>query len=165
VRRFDEPYRFDGYDLVVMGPGPGDPRDADDPKIAHLRSSVGTLLRERRPFLAICLSHQVLSVLLGLDIVRRSAPNQGVQREIDLFGRRERVGFYNTFAARADDDEIDRPGMGPVRVSRDAETGEIHALHGPGFASVQFHPESVLTEDGPRIVGGLLAEVLGVSVG
>ncbi|MFF5759858.1 anthranilate synthase family protein [Streptomyces longwoodensis] len=165
VRRFDEPYDVDGYDLVVMGPGPGDPRDADDPKIAHLRSAVGTLLRERRPFLAICLSHQVLSALLGLEIVRRPVPNQGVQREIDLFGRRERVGFYNTFAARGDGDEIDRPGTGRVQVSRDAETGEIHALRGPGFASLQFHPESVLTEDGPRIVGGLLTEALGVTVG
>ncbi|CAM5328508.1 anthranilate synthase OS=Streptomyces fumanus OX=67302 GN=phzE1 PE=4 SV=1 [Streptomyces fumanus] len=165
VRRFDEPYRFDGYDLVVMGPGPGDPRDADDPKIAHLRSAVGTLLRERRPFLAICLSHQVLSTLLGLEIVRRPVPNQGVQQEIDLFGRRERVGFYNTFAARGDDDKFDRPGVGVVQASRDAATGEIHALRGQGFASLQFHPESVLTEDGPRIVGGLLTEVLGAAVG
>ncbi|MFH8534725.1 anthranilate synthase family protein [Streptomyces tendae] len=164
VRRFDEPYRFDGYDLVVMGPGPGDPRDTDDPKITQVRSALDSLLRERRPFLAICLSHQVLSTLLSLDIVHRDVPNQGVQREIDLFGRRERVGFYNTFAARSDDEEVDHPGLGTVRFSRDGETGEVHALRGQGFASLQFHPESVLTEDGLRIVGGLLTEALGVHV-
>src|SRR5262249_14878610 len=35
VRRFDEKYAWDGHDLIVMGPGPGDPRDTDDPRIAH----------------------------------------------------------------------------------------------------------------------------------
>lgn len=160
VRRFDEPYTLDGYDLVVMGPGPGDPRETSHPKIAHLRSTIGTLLDERRPFLAVCLSHQVLSTRLGLALVRREFPNQGVQREIDLFGTRERVGFYNTFAARAMEDRVDCGGVGTVEVSRDPETGEVHALRGPHFASLQFHAESVLTEDGVRLVGALMAEVL-----
>ncbi|MEV0037475.1 anthranilate synthase family protein, partial [Streptomyces sp. NPDC050804] len=160
VRRFDEPYTLDGYDLVVMGPGPGDPRETSHPKIAHLRSTIGTLLDERRPFLAVCLSHQVLSTRLGLALVRREFPNQGVQREIDLFGTRERVGFYNTFAARAMEDRVDCGGVGTVEVSRDPETGEVHALRGPHFASLQFHAESVLTEDGVRLVGALMTEVL-----
>ncbi|MBT2441199.1 chorismate-binding protein [Streptomyces sp. ISL-36] len=156
VRRFDEEYAFDGYDLVIMGPGPGDPREAGHPKIAHLREAVSTLLRERRPFLAVCLSHQVLSLRLGLDLARRDVPNQGVQKEIDLFGSRERVGFYNTFAARSDTDRLHRPDIGTVEVSRDRETGEVHALRGPYFASMQFHAESVLTQSGPRIVASLL---------
>ncbi|MGW5674919.1 anthranilate synthase family protein [Streptomyces sp. NPDC003860] len=160
VRRFDEPYDFDQYDLVVMGPGPGDPRLAQTPKIAHLRSAIATLLAERRPFLAVCLSHQVLSVLLGLELVRRPVPNQGVQREIDLFGSRERVGFYNTFAARSTRNAFTVPDLGVVRTSRERTTGEVHALRGPGFASVQFHAESVLTRDGVRIVGDALAEAL-----
>ncbi|MGW5509011.1 anthranilate synthase family protein [Streptomyces albogriseolus] len=160
VRRFDEPYSTDGYDLVVMGPGPGDPRDIEHPKIAHLRATVRTLLDERRPFLAVCLSHQTLCTLLGFPLVRRAVPNQGVQREIDLFGARERVGFYNTFAARAEEDKAECEGVGVVEVSRDPDTGEVHALRGPHFASMQFHPESVLTQDGVRIVGDLLREVL-----
>ncbi|MDQ1014622.1 anthranilate synthase family protein [Streptomyces afghaniensis] len=160
VRRFDEPYSLDGYDLVVMGPGPGDPRDVEHPKIAHLRAAVRTLLDERRPFLAVCLSHQTLCTLLGFPLVRRVVPNQGVQREIDLFGVRERVGFYNTFAARAEDDKAECAGVGVVEVSRDPDTGEVHALRGPHFASMQFHAESVLTQDGVRIVGDLIKEVL-----
>ncbi|KJY41587.1 anthranilate synthase [Streptomyces sp. NRRL B-1568] len=160
VRRFDEPYDFDGHDLIVMGPGPGDPREGDHPKIAHLRGAIRTLLAERRPFLAVCLSHQVLSLQLGFDLVRRDVPNQGVQREIDLFGARERVGFYNTFAAHSHDDKAECEGVGVVEVSRDARTGEVHALRGPHFASVQFHAESVLTQDGPRIVGTTLASLL-----
>jgi 2-amino-4-deoxychorismate synthase len=157
VRRFDEPYDFDDHDLVVMGPGPGDPRDVDHPKIAHLRAAIDELLARRQPFLAVCLSHQVLSTLLGFDLARRDVPNQGTQKEIDLFGERERVGFYNTFAARSSADVVDCGGLGLVEVSRDRETGEVHALRGANFASMQFHAESVLTQDGVRIVGGLLA--------
>ncbi|MEV0533896.1 anthranilate synthase family protein [Kitasatospora sp. NPDC050463] len=160
VRRFNEPHPPDGYDLVVMGPGPGDPRETGHPKIARLRSTIDVLLQERRPFFAVCLSHQVLGLRLGLPLVRREAPNQGVQREIDLFGARERVGFYNTFAARSVEAKVECEGVGLVEVSRDTETGEVHALRGPHFASLQFHAESILTEDGVRLVGGLLTEVL-----
>nr|UUJ74618.1 Pzm6 [Streptomyces sp.] len=157
VRRFDEPYALEGHDLVVLGPGPGDPRDAAHPKIGHLRGTVRRLLDERRqPFLAVCLSHQVLAAELGFALVRRPVPNQGTRREIDLFGRIEQVGFYNTFAARGGEDKRDCGGVGAVEVSRDPDTGEVHALRGPHFASVQFHPESVLTRDGVRIVGALL---------
>ncbi|ELP67814.1 phenazine-specific anthranilate synthase component I [Streptomyces turgidiscabies] len=166
VRRFDERYSFDGHDLVIMGPGPGDPRAVTHPKIAHLRSAIRQLLDEQKPFLAVCLSHQVLSTLLGLELARRPVPNQGVQREIDLFGARERVGFYNTFAARCQEDKFEAPGLGAgvgigvVEVSRDHDTGEVHALRGPGFASMQFHAESVLTQDGVRIVSDALTGVL-----
>ncbi|MER7371642.1 anthranilate synthase family protein [Streptomyces lanatus] len=162
VRRFDDLYGFDGHDLVVMGPGPGDPRETGHPKIAHLRSAIDTLLTERRPFLAVCLSHQVLSMRLGLPLTRREVPNQGVQQEIAFFGARERVGFYNTFAARSAEDKVEVEGVGLVEVSRDAETGEVHALRGPHFASMQFHAESVLTEDGVRLFGALMTDVLGV---
>lgn len=160
ISRFDRPYAFEGYDLVVMGPGPGDPQRADHPKIAHLRAAVAELLDRRLPFVAVCLSHQVLAARLGLPLRRRDVPNQGVQREIDLFGARERVGFYNTFAATSPRDTVEVPGVGTVEASRDRRTGEVHALRGPHFASMQFHAESVLTQDGPRITGGLIAGVL-----
>lgn len=157
VRRFDEEYAFEGHDLVVMGPGPGDPQETGHPKMRHLHTAVDTLLRARRPFLAVCLSHQVLGLRLGLPLRRREVPNQGVQKEIDLFGAAERVGFYNTFALVGESDEFTAEGPGPVRVSRDSASAEVHALRGPWFASMQFHPESVLTRDGPRIVGTALA--------
>jgi len=161
VRRFDAEYSFDdGYDLVVLGPGPGDPRETGHPKIAHLRAATGQLLERGIPFLSVCLSHQVLSSLLGLELRRKERPNQGVQKKIDLFGSAELVGFYNTFAAQSGSDEF-VPGTPPgtVRVSRDPFTGEVHGLRGPGFASVQFHPESILTEDGVSILRSLLGSL------
>lgn len=160
VHRFDEPYSFDGYDLIVMGPGPGDPRESDHVKIAHLRSAIRSLLDQRRPFLAVCLSHQVLSILLGFDLMRLPSPHQGLQKKIDLFGSYERVGFYNTFAAWSGEDKVECPGVGLVEVSKDPQTGEVHALRGPGFASMQFHAESVLTEAGIRILSEFLSEVV-----
>ncbi|HEY8981857.1 MAG TPA: anthranilate synthase family protein [Streptomyces sp.] len=160
VRRFDEDHDFNAYDLVVMGPGPGDPRDSRHPKIAHLRTLVAQLLEEERPFLAVCLSHQVLSSLLGLRLVRRTVPSQGQQREISLFGRTERVGFYNTFAAHSHQSVFEHPCFGTVEVSQDPESGEVYALRGRHFASMQFHPESILTQNGPRIIGSLLSDVM-----
>ena len=160
VRRFDEPYALDGHDLVVLGPGPGDPAERDHPRIAHLHAAVDTLLARRLPFLAVCLSHQVLSLRLDLGLRRRKVPNQGVQKEIDLFGRPERVGFYNTFAAVCAEDKVEVDGVGVVELSRDPETGEVHALRGPHFASMQFHAESVLTRDGPRLIAAAASGVL-----
>jgi phenazine biosynthesis protein phzE len=156
VRRYDEPYDLADADIVVMGPGPGNPCDAENPKIARLDSALRKLLLERRPFLAVCLSHQVLCARLGLPLRRREVPNQGVQREIDLFDSRERVGFYNTFTALAGEDKLHYDG-GTVEISRDPQNTEVYALRGPHFASVQFHPESILTRNGVQILAGLLA--------
>jgi len=162
VRRFDEPYTPNGYDLVVMGPGPGDPREVAAPKIAHLRGTLRRLLDEQRPFLAVCLSHQILCDLLGIPLARRAVPNQGLQKEIDLFGSRVLVGFYNTFAGHSERDVITSAACRDlVEVSRDVSTGEVHALRSAGFQSMQFHAESVLTFDGVRIVRDMLVDLLG----
>ncbi|MFI1711986.1 anthranilate synthase family protein [Streptomyces litmocidini] len=151
VRRYDEEYAPEAYDLVVLGPGPGDPAEAGHPRMDGLRATARRLLAGRRPFLAVCLSHQIVGLELGLPLVRKEAPHQGVQKEIELFGRRERVGFYNTFAARATADRTVADGVGVVELCRDPATGEVHALRGPHFVTLQFHPESVLTRDGPGI--------------
>ncbi|MFF3764305.1 anthranilate synthase family protein [Streptomyces sp. NPDC001922] len=161
VRRFDEPYRTEGYDLVVMGPGPGDPRDRDHPRIARLRSTIRRLLACRTPFLAVCLSHQVLGLLLGFGLVRRERPNQGVQQDIDFFGRRVRLGFYNTFALTCDTDAVRCDGVpGTVAVSREQHTGQVHGLRGPAFRSLQFHAESVLSRDGMAVLGEAVTALL-----
>ncbi|MFF7795739.1 hypothetical protein [Streptomyces sp. NPDC007991] len=46
-----------------------------------------------------------------------------------------------------------------MEVSRDARTGEVHALRARNFASMQFHAESLLTRGGPRIVAARLTEL------
>jgi phenazine biosynthesis protein phzE len=161
VRRFDQRYRIDDHDLIVVGPGPGDPRDEQDPKMAALRDLTDELLGSGRVFLSVCLGHQVLSSALGLPLIRHKRPNQGLQRDIDLFGSRARVGFYNTFAAMSGTDEFECPGRAyRVQVSRDPSTGEVYALRGPHFRSIQFHPESVLSPDGITILRDLMVALL-----
>ncbi|NEA55073.1 phenazine-specific anthranilate synthase component I [Streptomyces sp. SID13666] len=159
VRRFDEEYSFGDHDLVVLGPGPGDPGDTAHPRIGHLHTAVRTLLAECLPFVAVCLSHQVLSLELGFEVCRLPAPNQGLQKEIDYLGSRERVGFYNAFAAHSDEDKRDVEGVGVVEISRDQATGEVYGLRGPHFMTMQFHAESVLTQNGPRILAASLTDL------
>jgi phenazine biosynthesis protein phzE len=152
--------QIDGYDAVVVGPGPGNPCATRDPKIAALRTLTRSLLAGPTPFLSVCLGHQVLAGLLGLPLRPRPEPAQGQQREIDFFGRTERVGFYNTFAAYAGADRWYSPLAGVVDVCRDRTTGEVYGLRAPGTRSVQFHPESLLTEHGESIVRDLIASIL-----
>ncbi|MGN9775899.1 chorismate-binding protein [Micromonospora sp. H33] len=159
LRPWDAPGAVDGYDLVVVGPGPGDPTDLAAPKMATMRGVLAGLLAAGRPTLAVCLGHQLLCGLLGLPLHRRDAPYQGLQREVPLFGARRRVGFYSTFTARADADRLDTP-YGPVEVARDATDGAVHALRGTGVAGVQFHPESVLSADGVDVLADLLGGLL-----
>ncbi|MFD7165698.1 anthranilate synthase family protein [Streptomyces violascens] len=161
VLRYDVPglhARVLGHEgPVILGPGPGDPSDAADPKMALLRPLAAELLRSHRHgLLGVCLGHELIAAELGLEIVRKREPHQGAQVRIDLFGREETVGFYNSFAARC---AGELPG---VEIARDPVTHEVHALRGPGYAGIQFHPESVLTLRGPEVVKDLLSGVAAV---
>ncbi|MFJ3583986.1 anthranilate synthase family protein [Streptomyces sp. NPDC090127] len=165
VVRYDEPglresaLAHDGP--VVLGPGPGDPSDAADPKMRFLRGLTADLVRDHRHgLLGVCLGHELIAAELGLEIVRKRTPFQGAQVRIDLFGQEQTVGFYNSFAARCDERTATELALHRIEVSRDEETGEVHALRGPGFAGVQFHPESVLTRQGAALTASLLAGVL-----
>ncbi|MER5614360.1 anthranilate synthase family protein [Streptomyces sp. NPDC002215] len=162
VHRYDEPGLRELVRAhtgpVVLGPGPGNPGDTADPKMRLMRGLAAELVRDHRyGLLGICLGHELIAAELGLDIVRKAVPYQGAQTRIELFGRPETVGFYNSFTARCDGPVADELAAHGVEVSVDAATGELHALRGPGFASVQFHPESVLTLRGAAIVAELLA--------
>ncbi|MFJ6949352.1 anthranilate synthase family protein, partial [Streptomyces wuyuanensis] len=163
VRRYDEPGVREAAlahaGPVVLGPGPGDPSDAADPRMRLLRSLTAELLRGHRGgLLGVCLGHELIAAELGLDIARKRTPFQGAQLRIGLFGAEETVGFYNSFTAVCDDGAAAELSLHGVEVER-APSGEVHALRGPGFAGIQFHPESVLTLRGPEIVRGLLSSV------
>ncbi|MFJ8797835.1 anthranilate synthase family protein [Streptomyces sp. NPDC102487] len=167
VRRYDEPGLREAVlthrGPVVLGPGPGDPRDLGDPKMRLLRALTAEVIREHRDgVLGVCLGHELIAAELGLDIVRKDVPYQGAQTVIDLFGRQETVGFYNSFTARCDEEALVELSAHGVEVSR-AANGEVHALRGPGFAGVQFHPESVLSLNGAAVVRELVGQLRGTS--
>jgi phenazine biosynthesis protein phzE len=156
-------------DLVVAGPGPGDPRNDDSARISRMQRVVADRRAAGRPLLAVCLSHQILADSLGIDLAPLEHPHQGLQKTVDLFGEPASIGFYNTFTARVAPGTTQR-GMTVgsdggtteivTQVAADAASGDVYALLGPGFASVQGHLESILSRDGMRTLERLVTHAL-----
>ncbi|MFY9916132.1 MAG: anthranilate synthase family protein [Nocardioidaceae bacterium] len=151
---------FDRADLVIVGPGPGDPRDGADAKIAAVSRAVDDLLGGQTPFLAVCLGHQVLCSALGFELAYKDIVFQGTQTRIDLLDRQENVGFYNTFVAKQPAEVADG-----LRVDADAKSGDVHLVAGAGFRGIQFHAESILTENGFDLIRELLVDLLSNKTG
>jgi phenazine biosynthesis protein phzE len=149
--------QVDSAELVVSGPGPGDPRDPASPRMRRMREVVARRRSSGGPLLAVCLSHQILADAVGIGLAPLDQPHQGVQKTVDVFGEPASIGFYNTFTARV------APGtqrVGDTEVAADAH-GDVYALRGPGFASVQGHLESILSRDGMATLERLVAQALG----
>lgn len=143
-------------DLLVLGPGPGDPNDESDPRIVSARELARWVIETRKiPTLAVCLSHQLICRELGLDVRRLPRPNQGSQRDISLFGNDVRVGFYNSFSAYAGG--MTTPDLD---VARNDATGEVYAVKADGIIGLQFHPESILSVDGAKVLRNSVMSLL-----
>jgi len=132
--------------ITILGPGPGNPNDDGSEKIQINMDIAKHLLESNKKSIFVCLGHQILCRQLGFTVLRKQVPLQGVQKKIDLFGKKEIVGFYNTFVAR----HPENPG--DLQISSDRETGEIHAIQAQNFNGFQFHPESILTKNGYTII-------------
>ncbi|MDX2377381.1 chorismate-binding protein [Microbacterium sp. LRZ72] len=148
---------IDAAELLVAGPGPGDPLAALNPRMSRMRQIVARRRASGLPLLAVCLSHQVLAAELGIPLVPLPHPHQGVQLDVDLFGERASIGFYNTFTGHVE------PGterIGGAEVAADPRSGDVYALRGPRYASVQGHLESILSRDGIRTLHRLVTHAL-----
>jgi phenazine biosynthesis protein phzE len=148
--------QLDAAELVVSGPGPGDPRDGSSPRMRRMHEVVGRRRAQGRPLLAVCLSHQILADSLGIDLAPLEAPHQGLQKTVAVFGQPASIGFYNTFTAKVEPGTV---RVGVAEVSADTE-GDVYALRGPGFASVQGHLESILSRDGMTTLERLVSQAL-----
>ncbi|QPE05350.1 chorismate-binding protein [Microbacterium schleiferi] len=147
----------DAAELLVSGPGPGDPLDVASARMARLRQIIARRRAASAPLLAVCLSHQILASELGIELAPLAQPHQGLQLTVDVFGQPASIGFYNTFTARS------TPGttIAGVEIAADPATGDVYALRGAGFASVQGHLESILSRDGMATLHQLIAWALG----
>ena len=65
------------FDLVLLGPGPGDPRDLASPRMRSVRDLAKLLIDHRMPTLGLCLGHEALAAVLGLELVRLPDPDAG----------------------------------------------------------------------------------------
>ena len=166
VRRYDEPGLREAAlahpGPVVLGPGPGDPRRRGGPEDAACcgRWRPNWCAEHRHGLLGVCLGHELIAAELGLEIVRKAGAvpgGAGADRPVRPAGDRRLLQHASPRGATTPTAE--ELAMHGVELSRDPVTGEVHALRGPGFAGVQFHPESVLTLDGAAIVAELMSAV------
>jgi len=140
---------------LVISPGPGRPETAGV-SIEALRRFAG-----RIPVLGVCLGHQALSIAFGGQVVRAAAPMHGKTSVVSHEGRDLFAGLGATFeAGRYHSLIIPRDGMPrefvvSAWVEGDETIMGIRHEKWPVFG-VQFHPESVLTPVGHRLLGNFL---------
>ncbi len=142
-------------DGIVVSPGPCTPKEAgiSVPVIERFKGTI--------PILGVCLGHQAIGAALGGDIVRAPRIMHGKTSPIHHDGRGVFEGLANPFdATRYHSLVIERASLPPgLEVSAWTAEGEIMGVRHRSLPleGVQFHPESILTLEGKRLLGNFLA--------
>ena len=139
---------------IVLSPGPCTPNEAG------ICMDVIRLADGKMPILGVCLGHQAIGQVYGGDVVRAPEPMHGKLSRIHHTGKSVFRGLNNDFnATRYHSLTIDPPSMPDVlEVTATSDDGVIqgvmhktHPVHG-----VQFHPESIASENGHALLGNFL---------
>jgi anthranilate synthase/aminodeoxychorismate synthase-like glutamine amidotransferase len=148
-------------DAVVISPGPCTPREAGV-SVPVIQRVAG-----RIPLLGVCLGHQAIGAAFGGDIVRAPRIMHGKTSPIHHDGRGVFAGLPDPFEATRYHSLVIDPGSLPAELERTAWTdeGEIMGVrHRTALVEgVQFHPESILTLVGKRLLGNFLAMLPGAA--
>ena len=144
---------------VVISPGPGRPEDA------KLSNAVIEHFAGRLPILGVCLGHQCIGHVYGADVVRAPAVVHGKTSLISHRGQGVLAGLDDPFqATRYHSLLVDRASLPDVlEVTAETSDGLIMGLRHRDLAveGVQFHPESILTDDGHTLLRNFLAQTAG----
>jgi len=144
-----------GYSAVVISPGPGDPDDAGV-SLEAIRSLAGKL-----PILGVCLGHQTIGQAFGGKIVRAPKPIHGKASAVRHDGKGLFVGVTNPVSVARYHSLVIEPASLPAELEVTARTddGVIMGVRHKQFTveGVQFHPESILTDDGKKMLINFLA--------
>jgi anthranilate synthase/aminodeoxychorismate synthase-like glutamine amidotransferase len=139
---------------LLISPGPGEPRDAGISE-ASIRALAGHV-----PILGVCLGHQALGEVYGGKVVRAARLMHGKTSPILHRGRGIFAGLDNPFeATRYHSLIVERESLPAVlEIAAWTPEGEIMALKHLQHETwgVQFHPESVLTKPGLRLIENFL---------
>jgi anthranilate synthase/aminodeoxychorismate synthase-like glutamine amidotransferase len=139
---------------LLVSPGPGRP-EAARLSVAALRHFAG-----RIPVLGVCLGHQALAVAFGAKVGRAGRLMHGKPSSVRHDGRGVFKGLPRRFSAiRYHSLLVDPASLGPsLTASAWTPEGELMGLrHASGAEGVQFHPESILTECGDRLLKNFLS--------
>lgn len=144
-----------GPDRIILSPGPGRPEDAG--VIIDVVKELGRDI----PILGVCLGHQAICAAFGADIIHAKRLMHGKQSRVRLdndcplfkgLPEETYVARYHSLAA----DDTTMPGV--LKVTARTDDGEImavmHADH--PIYGVQFHPESIMTQEGKRMLANFL---------
>jgi anthranilate synthase/aminodeoxychorismate synthase-like glutamine amidotransferase len=139
---------------LVISPGPGTPRDAGS-SMRMIEAFTG-----RIPIFGVCLGHQSLVEVFGGRVVRAARLMHGKVSPVTHDGKGLYAGMPPTFEAGRYHSLIAEPQSIPPVLEVTARTveGEIMGVRHRSLPieGVQFHPESVLTPDGPTLMGNFL---------
>jgi anthranilate synthase/aminodeoxychorismate synthase-like glutamine amidotransferase len=143
--------KVDGY---VISPGPGHPRDSKKSLDIVSNSGYG------RPVLGVCLGHQAIAHVHGGVVTRAGEVVHGKTSRIMHVSDPLFDGVPERFdATRYHSLIVSRSGLPPsIEVLAETEKGEIMSVRvrGENVYGVQFHPESILTSHGRRIMSNFL---------
>ena len=157
VRRNDAvtPEDVQGYDGVLLSPGPGVPEQAGV-CVDLVRSCAGTV-----PLFGVCLGLQAMAVAYGARVGRAPELLHGKTSQVHHEQAGVLAGLPNPFTATRYHSLAVDPDSVPdvLRVTARTDTGVVMALQHRELAveGVQFHPESVLTQGGHRMLANWLA--------
>ncbi|SJN37187.1 Anthranilate synthase, amidotransferase component @ Para-aminobenzoate synthase, amidotransferase component [Microbacterium esteraromaticum] len=147
--------RLRQHDAVMISPGPGTPSDAGA-SIDVVRSAAEL----RMPLLGVCLGHQAIGEAFGAVVTQAPELMHGMVSQVEHEGTGVFDGIRSPFAAARYHSlalaETDFPAE--LRITARAEHGTIMGIahRSLPIVGVQFHPESVLTESGHRMLGNWL---------
>ncbi len=153
----EELAKFDG---IVISPGPGTPADAG------ISNEAIRALSGRVPILGVCLGHQCIGQVFGGDVVRHE-PAHGKTSWIHHDNSGVMAGVSEPFEATRYHSLIVKRSSIPDELVVTAWThdgvvmGLRHVKH-PTYG-VQFHPESVLTKEGKKVLGNFIRRAVKVS--
>jgi anthranilate synthase component 2 len=146
-------------DRIVLSPGPGRPEDAGV-MMDVIRQLGGTT-----PIFGVCLGHQAIGAAFGGSVVRASAPMHGKTSTIQHNSRGLFTGLTGPFPASRYHSLVVAEEDFPAALEITARTKEDGTIMGLRHRTlpihgVQFHPESILTSEGRRILHNFLEGTL-----
>ncbi|WP_365995500.1 aminodeoxychorismate/anthranilate synthase component II [Methanoculleus sp. 10] len=143
------------FDRVVLSPGPGHPRDFT------LYGEVLATISRTVPTLGVCLGHQAIGLVFGARIARAARPMHGKRSVVRHDGAGIYAGIPDPLIATRYHSLVIDPATIPdcLEVAARSDDGAVMGVRHREFPieGVQFHPESILTPDGNRLMANFLS--------